>query len=287
MNIKGLTTFNLKVDSRYSPNEYLYNGKIFQDELGLDWLDYGARFYDAQLGRWHSPDPLEQYESGYVYVGNNPISMNDPSGMWAERIHDKLSSSYIDRYGKVLWHKDDGDNRVYLVTNTSSWVKGGMKKEGLRVVGYEDPSRNYRRGDHYDFYVPPSLLNAYRFYSMFENAINYWSDFLGGPEGEEVSALDKLNYQIMIYATGKFLVVTSRGINPSKRKLKIPDGFREVKGVSSKGQPVLRKGRIYITPDIDSHKGGAWKMADSPKNLGSKTTRMGTYNEDLTNKVGN
>ena len=178
MNIKGLTTFNLKVDSRYSPNEYLYNGKIFQDELGLDWLDYGARFYDAQLGRWHSPDPLEQYESGYVYVGNNPISMNDPSGMWAERIHDKLSSSYIDRYGKVLWHKDDGDNRVYLVTNTSSWVKGGMKKEGLRVVGYEDPSRNYRRGDHYDFYVPPSLLNAYRFYSMFENAINYWSDLL-------------------------------------------------------------------------------------------------------------
>ena len=54
MNIKGLTTFNLKVDSRYSPNEYLYNGKMFQDELGLDWLDWldcRKRVYNSKVGR--------------------------------------------------------------------------------------------------------------------------------------------------------------------------------------------------------------------------------------------
>ncbi|MGO7616658.1 toxin C-terminal domain-containing protein, partial [Rhizobium ruizarguesonis] len=37
-----------------------------------------------------------------------------------------------------------------------------------------------------------------------------------------------------------------------------------------RGQPVFKKGNLYITRDLDGHKGGAWKMATSIKNLGSK-----------------
>ncbi len=55
---------------------------------------------------------------------------------------------------------------------------------------------------------------------------------------------------------------------------------------TSNGQAVYKKGSDYISRDIDCHNGGAWKRASSVANLASKTTRLGTYNADLTVRVG-
>ena len=39
-----------------SDNLQLYNAKELQTDAKLWWYDYGARFYDPVLGRWHSVD---------------------------------------------------------------------------------------------------------------------------------------------------------------------------------------------------------------------------------------
>ena len=65
-------------------NKYLFQGKEQLDAHKLFWYDYGARFYDPQIGRWHSMDPLmEKYYSisPYTFCANNPILFIDPSGM--------------------------------------------------------------------------------------------------------------------------------------------------------------------------------------------------------------
>ncbi|HAM98554.1 MAG TPA: hypothetical protein DCQ26_08060 [Marinilabiliales bacterium] len=72
-----------------STNKYLYNGKELQDNLlgniNLDWYDYGFRFYDPQIGRWHVIDPMVENNhhdyTPYAYAYNNPILYIDPVGL--------------------------------------------------------------------------------------------------------------------------------------------------------------------------------------------------------------
>ena len=77
---------------------YKYNGKELDTKKGLNWYDYGARRYDAALGRFTTVDPSsEKYypTSPYVYCGGNPINRIDPTG----------ADWYRDEYGNYHWVK--------------------------------------------------------------------------------------------------------------------------------------------------------------------------------------
>ena len=62
---------------------YKYNGKEYDGKKGLNWYDYGARHYDAALGRFTTNDRFsEKYHSlsPYQYGANNPVNTIDING---------------------------------------------------------------------------------------------------------------------------------------------------------------------------------------------------------------
>ena len=68
-------------------------------------------------------------------------------------------------------------------------------------------------------------------------------------------------------------------------------GYSKVQGRTSHGQAVYynakaSSGLRYISADVDSHNGGAWKAAASIRDLASKRTRTGTYSWSLNTRIG-
>ena len=86
--------FGALFDNSNSVQPFKYNGKELDTKKGLNWYDYGARQYDAALGRWFAVDPLakDYYSwSPYNYCTNNPINFIDPNGNGVETVWDFLN----------------------------------------------------------------------------------------------------------------------------------------------------------------------------------------------------
>ena len=118
-------------------NKYMFNGKELQEDLGLGWLDYGWRNYDASIGRFFNIDAFaDKYftMSPYQYAANNPmffVDVNgdsiDVSGILADKdlakvftafFNTKMGKAFIGQFAakgqSVLGHTFEEDGSYHL-----------------------------------------------------------------------------------------------------------------------------------------------------------------------------
>ena len=130
--------FGLKHKGYASPNEnpeykYKYNGKELQDELGLNFYDYGARNYDSVLGRWMKIDPLEKKypeSSAYVFSINSPILFKDTDGRdWILYTGSKI----------IYYDGDPGDKTTVLKVYRATSGHKGFQNSAHQYVKDDGP----------------------------------------------------------------------------------------------------------------------------------------------------
>ncbi len=245
-----------------------FTSKERDNETGLDY--FGARYYSSSQGRFTSIDP-ENYQAmldltdpqswnAYSYTNNNPLGRVDPDGKgWWDRVKNWF------RYG----HSVENDQLAKLEQERREW---------LNQHYYEsDPQGNWRPFDS-------SQLSTQDVFDKYKEVKFFYE------EGQ----LHRLTDNEVLEAWNRAPIVGARDPSAPVRKLAEPrfktDGeaakkARELGFTKTServhGQAVFKKGKTYITRDVDGHNGGAWKVANSVKDLTGKATRSGTYDENL------
>lgn len=129
----------VSANANSSAEKFMFGGKEYQEELGLEWYDVTARNYDPALGRWMNLDPLAEKmrrHSPYNYAFDNPVYFIDYDGM--------MPSGGIEPPKKLvkLWRMVKRD----LFGSQSSKIKK-FKRDTKPVRDFLDKADKFVKGD--------------------------------------------------------------------------------------------------------------------------------------------
>ncbi|MES2628241.1 MAG: RHS repeat-associated core domain-containing protein [Bacteroidota bacterium] len=123
-----------------SPNRYSFQGQE-KDATGKHAFE--LRMYDSKLGVWLTPDPMMQYASPYMSMGDNPVSFIDPTGG-----EDGSSYGDNDAYNRAQEAKAQRmwDQYNMRLNEGQEWKNGwgfGTDASGAKYLKYMDAYKEF------------------------------------------------------------------------------------------------------------------------------------------------
>ena len=196
-------TFNSYQRENSVTNQYQYNGKEMQDELGLAWLDYGARMYMSDIGRWGVIDPLSEKAMAwtpYRYAFDNPVLFIDPDGMFEysdgySTQDSRNATGAVSFSGVYQEGSPNGIAHVGAVGGIQSGVGSHSGVSEMEAKVQQQGAENTSVGEDKDSQQPdmPSRAELQdRFGDSFHEL--FWDPLLDQFEGQDITPQDVENF---------------------------------------------------------------------------------------------
>jgi RHS repeat-associated protein len=285
------------------------------DEVGV--IHMNGRIYDPLVGRFMSADTVIPYANDlqaynrYAYSYNNPLKFDDPTGHSPASIGIETSPDFTREGAKPIG--------AGVSFNTCNRTPGGGIDIGVQgpvpgLTGYAKISLGIHTILSVAGAIPavgviPDAIDLLYTAGELPSGHSSKTDvglgvagiattFLPGPVDIGAAVAKNLNRAADAKAllanaaknaeAAKEVRALAEPAYKTTKEAKLAAetlGFKKINETVHEGQAVFKRGKDFITRDLDGHNGGAWKMADSVKNLGSKETRFGTFDINL-NRIG-
>jgi len=157
----------------------IYTGKQWDSDAGLYY--FNARWYDPELGRFTTEDPIKDGGNWYAYVGNRPLVATDPSGLLKK-------------------HKKN---------NSITLEEGDYFYEGAEAAGWGDGRDDYKKAITQGVITDPEgklVLDADKWFDTEGNLTEYFRENIKSLAGYTIAS------------KGSKAIYLLRGHSKAKRK---------------------------------------------------------------------
>ena len=176
-----------------------YQGDFSEKDEETGWNAFELRMYDSRIGRWLSVDPMGQYHSPYLSMGNNPISRVDPDGGYDGNPSTEVTDNGDGTY-TVQDVKNDNDLNVYVVD-----------ADGNRTGEVIGQTRDWDEFVNHDAMGNPTTPMEGA--TLYNQTIDNWLDYYNGlvvAKVEEVGNIDAGNWLARESGNGKTFDVKTK-----------------------------------------------------------------------------
>ncbi len=264
---------------------YGFNGKEKDPEFNGDY-DYGLRIYDSRISKFLSVDPLFRdfaWNSPYAFAENDVIRNIDLDGA------EKHPYQHLPQWQQNIIEVFDGSKKgLKQLVHDLAPIRPADENDAQTLPEAWDRIKNIPKNIQG---IPANLKEVYTNGSL-EDRSKVSFEIVGTifalSKGKPNSTLSGFNAVRAGFNAKTRIVTFLNRVKNIKNEVKLPDGFEKITVNGSKAEVFKLKGKNeFISPDLDSHIGGIWKKAlGKAENLFKKETRQGSYNADLSKRLG-